>query len=156
MSNDVSLRGAGGKNAGHPSMYGHLSRRNPMDAKLVEAFQRTLEDRRQDLLAGVRAHLLNGELAAEERERLEVRDIGDDSVLDLAESLGLARDLREAQALRAVNLALERIRAGTYGICVDCGEEIPVARLQVEPEAERCVACQQRWEALQEQTESSL
>ena len=127
-----------------------------MDAKLVEAFHHILEDRRRDLLTGVRVHLLNGELAAEERERLEVRDIGDDSVLDLVESLGLARDLREAQALRAVNLALERIRAGTYGICVDCREEIPVARLQVEPEAERCVACQQRWEALQEETEASL
>lgn len=127
-----------------------------MDAKLVEAFHHTLEDRRRDLLIGVHAHLLNGELAAEERERLEVRDVGDDSVLDLTESLVLARDLREAQALRAVNLALERIRAGTYGICVDCGEEIPVARLRVEPEAERCVACQQRWETLQEQTEASL
>ncbi|WP_414039754.1 TraR/DksA family transcriptional regulator [Acidithiobacillus sp. M4-SHS-6] len=127
-----------------------------MDAKLVETFHHILKDRRRDLLMGVRAHLLNGELAAEERERLEVRDVGDDSVLDLVESLGLARDLREAQALRAVNLALERIRAGTYGICVDCGEEIPVARLRVEPEAERCVACQRRWEALQEQTEASL
>ncbi|MHB8248181.1 MAG: TraR/DksA family transcriptional regulator [Acidithiobacillus sp.] len=127
-----------------------------MDAKLVEAFHHTLEDRRRDLFAAVRAHLLNGELAAEERERLEVRDIGDDSVLDLTESLALARDLREAEALRAVNLALLRIRAGTYGICVDCGEEIPMARLQVEPEAERCVVCQQRWEALQEQGEASL
>ncbi|WP_437557435.1 TraR/DksA family transcriptional regulator [Acidithiobacillus sulfuriphilus] len=127
-----------------------------MDAKLVEAFHHTLEDRRRDLLTGVRAHLLNGELAAEERERLEVRDIGDDSVLDLVESLVLARDLREAQALRAVNLALERIQAGTYGVCVDCGEEIPVARLRVESEAERCVACQRHWEALQEQTEASL
>ncbi len=38
-----------------------------MDAKLVEAFHHTLEDRRRDLLTGVRAHLLNGELAAEER-----------------------------------------------------------------------------------------
>lgn len=46
--------------------------------------------------------------------------------------------------LRAVDAALERIRNGTYGVCVSCGRPIPAARLAVRPTAERCVPCASR------------
>ncbi len=35
-----------------------------------------------------------------------------------------------------------RIRAGSYGRCIDCGGEIRVERLRVYPTAKRCVSCQ--------------
>jgi RNA polymerase-binding transcription factor DksA len=44
----------------------------------------------------------------------------------------------------AVVRALERIAAGTYGRCVDCGEPVPEGRLEVRPEAARCLTCQAR------------
>lgn len=44
--------------------------------------------------------------------------------------------------------ALARIDAGTYGVCVDCGQPISEARLQVRPEAARCLQCQARHEAV--------
>ena len=43
--------------------------------------------------------------------------------------------------------ALQRLDAGTYGQCIDCGRELPDERLEARPEAERCVECQQRYEA---------
>ena len=43
--------------------------------------------------------------------------------------------------------ALARLDAGTYGICVDCGQVIPDARLEVRPEAARCIADQEKAEA---------
>ena len=43
--------------------------------------------------------------------------------------------------------ALARIDAGTYGTCVDCGRTIPDARLEVRPEAARCIEDQQKFEA---------
>ena len=46
-----------------------------------------------------------------------------------------------------VEAALARIDAGTYGTCVDCGQPIPDARLEVRPEAARCVADQEKFEA---------
>ncbi len=46
-----------------------------------------------------------------------------------------------AQSIRAVQAALERIAAGTYGICGACGEPIAPARLRAVPEATRCVNC---------------
>lgn len=36
---------------------------------------------------------------------------------------------------------LERIADGTYGICADCGESIPVARLEALPHTKFCVTC---------------
>ncbi len=48
---------------------------------------------------------------------------------------------------RELGEALLRLRAGTYGECVDCGAAIPFERLKAQPAALRCVACQQRREA---------
>lgn len=46
-----------------------------------------------------------------------------------------------AQSIRGIQAALERIEAGTYGICDQCGQDIGQGRLQVVPEATRCVGC---------------
>ena len=53
-----------------------------------------------------------------------------------------ASDQREQVAA-----ALKRIEDGSYGRCVDCGKEIPAARLEVRPEAARCVEDQEKHEA---------
>jgi DnaK suppressor protein len=42
--------------------------------------------------------------------------------------------------------ALERLAAGTYGLCEDCGKRIPAARLEANPAAIRCVGCQKQAE----------
>lgn len=46
-----------------------------------------------------------------------------------------------------IQAALARLDAGNYGTCVDCGREIPEARLEARPEASRCVDCQEKHEA---------
>ncbi|MEU8341336.1 transcriptional regulator, TraR/DksA family [Actinomadura meyerae] len=43
-----------------------------------------------------------------------------------------------------VAAALERIAAGAYGLCVDCGETVPEGRLEARPDAARCIGCQSR------------
>jgi len=37
--------------------------------------------------------------------------------------------------------ALQRLDAGTYGVCEVCGEPIPPARLEARPSARTCVGC---------------
>ena len=37
--------------------------------------------------------------------------------------------------------ALDQIKNNTYGICGDCGETIPMARLEAHPFADRCIRC---------------
>lgn len=49
--------------------------------------------------------------------------------------------------LAEIDAALERIEDGTYGTCTNCGAEIPVARLEVQPWASLCIDCARREEA---------
>ncbi len=52
-----------------------------------------------------------------------------------------------AARLQALADAEARLREGNYGVCETCGEAIPARRLQVLPEARRCVACAEAAEA---------
>ena len=54
----------------------------------------------------------------------------------------LRDQLRWKEREARLKAALEAIDAGTYGICVDCGEEISEGRLRALPDAVRCVPCQ--------------
>lgn len=46
--------------------------------------------------------------------------------------------------LQDINLALERIKKGKYGLCEKCGQKIAEARLKVYPEARFCVKCDKK------------
>jgi DnaK suppressor protein len=50
------------------------------------------------------------------------------------------------QAVDEIDRALERMKNGTYGVCVPAGRRINVARLEAIPWAEFCVDCKQRVE----------
>ena len=52
----------------------------------------------------------------------------------------------ESDMLRAVEEALQRIEDGTYGVCTDCDNPIPIKRLEVFPAAQRCVECKSKLE----------
>jgi DnaK suppressor protein len=50
--------------------------------------------------------------------------------------------VQQTQAhLSEVEAALDRVRAGTYGVCERCGGTIPAARLEARPVARACVRC---------------
>lgn len=60
--------------------------------------------------------------------------------------LEFALDDHETAALTQIDAALNRIAAGTYGHCQDCGATIASARLLATPQAMRCIDCQIRAE----------
>ena len=45
--------------------------------------------------------------------------------------------------LQKIDLALSRLDAGTYDQCANCGDSIPLARLQAKPSVSLCVSCQE-------------
>lgn len=68
-------------------------------------------------------------------------------IIDVAQSLEqLGREAslaeQERRELMAIERALAKMSTGNFGICEDCGEEIPAKRLQVLPEARLCANCQ--------------
>ncbi len=77
------------------------------------------------------------------------REVGDDAAhyaLREEVSVDRAEMDRDALELQEVQSALARIQAGSYGQCVDCGVDIAHERLQAQPAAQRCTACQTRFE----------
>lgn len=53
--------------------------------------------------------------------------------------------LRQSRVRLAENTAaLERLDAGTFGVCESCGRDIPEARLEARPSARLCVECASR------------
>jgi RNA polymerase-binding transcription factor DksA len=54
--------------------------------------------------------------------------------------------LRDQEELTEIAATRERITAGSYGECVDCGVEIAFERLNAQPTAKRCLLCQEAFE----------
>lgn len=76
----------------------------------------------------------------------EVPDPGDSSFANLAVDLGNAAVSRDLKELRAIKAARSRMEQETYGVCIECGYEIPYERLEAQPAAERCAPCQDVYE----------
>jgi RNA polymerase-binding transcription factor DksA len=127
------------QNTRRPAMSTHLT---PGQHALLEA---ELQHRQKALAAQLAAHL-HGQSRTERAHELLTQD-GDDAP-QRAPELAIAAALteREQRELEAVGAALQRLAAGTYGECSDCGAAIPYDRLKVEPWAERCVACESQRE----------
>lgn len=86
------------------------------------------------------------ELGADERGELTGEMEFEDAFADAGaataernETLTIIENLKTE--LDDIDAALVQLAEGTYGICVDCGEPIPVARLEFRPNSVRCVSC---------------
>jgi RNA polymerase-binding transcription factor DksA len=83
-----------------------------------------------------RLHAIEAELDAprsNDWEELAVERESD----EVLESLGHSGEMEIAR----IRAALDRIRAGSYGICTVCGEQISTDRLDVLPETPMCKVC---------------
>ncbi|WP_454720802.1 MULTISPECIES: TraR/DksA family transcriptional regulator [Cupriavidus] len=67
---------------------------------------------------------------------------------DIAEEEAAQQAMTDRYRVELADIAAARARlAGqTYGLCTDCGADIPYARLQAYPTAKRCLPCQRRHE----------
>ena len=114
-----------------------------LSSKQIQQLKQRLEARRSELRT-----LIGDELAAAGDDQLvgQARDMGDDALMDLLSGVNLAVAEIDTQELMDVRAALDRIEAGTYGVCVDCGVDIEPARLESQPVASRCIDCQEKFE----------
>ena len=105
-----------------------------------------LEARRRQLRDDIARELQRSENERHREVAGAVRDAGDESVANLVTDLDAAEVERDVREIREIEAALARVEAGNYGLCLDCGFEIPYQRLLAEPAAARCVACADRYE----------
>jgi len=66
---------------------------------------------------------------------------GEGGTSNVDRELDLVLSAQARSAAAEIDRALAKIDAGTYGICEQCGKQIPDARLQALPYAALCVSC---------------
>jgi len=102
----------------------------------LERLKVELWKRRQEVFERVRA--LEGDWQTLAEPEIEMGEMAQKAQLtELFESL----DLQEQNQIDEINRALNRMAAGTYGICEECGKNIPVERLRALPATRYCVRC---------------
>jgi len=102
-----------------------------------EALQEALEQR----IAQLRGEIAGGLPLTSPGEQT-----GDEAAADLETSLEASELERVTSQVKEALIALDRLHDPAYGVCGNCGADIPYVRLLANPTATRCVACQQQRE----------
>jgi RNA polymerase-binding protein DksA len=108
-----------------------------------------LEEERDRHLRQAEQLLAEAEQLANEREQGDTQfdeESGEGDTVSVERERDLALSASARQTVDDIERALARMTSGTYGLCVTCGDRIPVARLEVIPWAEQCVKCKARGE----------
>jgi len=106
---------------------------------------------------------LNESLEKAQDTLIDIRDLKDKlsnhvDEASHASAMGFALRIRdrEAKLIRKIIDALERLEDGTFGICEECGEEIPVKRLMARPVTALCIECKKEQEAEERAKEANF
>lgn len=73
----------------------------------------------------------------------------DRATLDSERDSALLIHTRENHLIEKIKIALDKIDEGTFGICEECGEPIPLARLKARPVTAHCIECKTKMEFLE-------
>jgi RNA polymerase-binding protein DksA len=118
----------------------------PMGPGKAREFRDRLSARREVLLQEIGAALQAIGKGTAQDFTSQVQDMSDTSLAAMLTDMNLADMHRDIQELLDLDAALARIRAGTFGTCTDCGDVIPMLRLNAYPTAKRCRPCQEAHE----------
>ncbi len=114
----------------------------------LERFKIRLEKRREVLRENIRAVLANVEQESYAELAGRVHTASDESFAALLTDMNISVVRKENTELQDIEAALQSISNGSYGVCIDCGSDIVVGRLEVYPTAKRCMSCQAHHESV--------
>jgi DnaK suppressor protein len=112
-----------------------------------EARSRLFEERQRVVAALEYLHEENAGSLHEESEEASIADnLGETATVTLDRQIDYSLEEASNHVLAAIDAALERIEAGTYGTCMTCGRPIGDDRLEAIPYATQCIDCRRREE----------
>lgn len=117
-----------------------------MSKEQLEHFRQILNNWKRDLMQEVDRTVLHMK-----DEAANFPDPNDRATQESEFSLELRTRDRERKLIRKIDEALKRIDDGTYGYCIETGEEIGIKRLEARPVATLCVEAQERRERREKQ-----
>jgi RNA polymerase-binding transcription factor len=117
-----------------------------MNKEQLEHFRLILNTWKRDLM-----HEVDRTVLHMKDEAANFPDPNDRATQESEFSLELRTRDRERKLIRKIDEAIKRIEDGTYGYCVETGEEIGIKRLEARPVATLCVEAQERRERREKQ-----
>lgn len=84
------------------------------------------------------------------------QDSADRSVIHLSQESLFEQASQRQRILRRIDAAMRRMEEGSFGVCAECGEDIPLRRLEVLPWTQYCVRCQEMIERNEERGHSGM
>ena len=109
--------------------------------------ERLLEERKRAQGALEYLQQENAGLLEDEREEIQSDNhLADDATSTYDRELDATLEGNEERAIQAIDAALDRIEAGTFGICSNCGEPIGAERLEAVPWTTQCIDCKRKEE----------
>ena len=117
-----------------------------MGKEQLDHFRNILETWKRDLMQEVDRTVLHMK-----DEAANFPDPNDRATQESEFSLELRTRDRERKLIRKIEEAIKRIDDGSYGYCVETGEEIGIKRLEARPVATLCVEAQERRERREKQ-----
>jgi len=117
-----------------------------MSKEQLDHFRNILETWKRDLMQEVDRTVLHMK-----DEAANFPDPNDRATQESEFSLELRTRDRERKLIRKIEEAIKRIDDGSYGYCVETGEEIGIKRLEARPVATLCVEAQERRERREKQ-----
>lgn len=118
----------------------------PLNPAETARFRERLRARDQELRRAIHEALVNNEDKTYAEVAGRVLDAGEESVADALADARIIEMQKEAAEQADVIAALARITNGSYGVCVDCSDDIGAKRLDAYPTAKRCIRCQTHYE----------
>ena len=110
--------------------------------KQLDSLQVAMRARQTQLREEIRQALIKSDSEHYLQIADSVRELEDESFADLIVDVGLAEIDRDLGELRAIEAALLRTADGSYGVCEACDKPIDIRRLNLTPQALRCIDCQ--------------
>ena len=110
--------------------------------KQLDSLQAAMRARQTQLREEIRQALVKSDSEHYLQIADSVRELEDESFADLIVDVGLAEIDRDLDELRAIDAALLRMAEGSYGVCEACDRPIDIRRLNLTPQALRCIDCQ--------------
>lgn len=114
-----------------------------MDQKKLKLFRERLLARKQEILEAYKKNKTYGMEADGEA----TQDVADKASNSYNKEFLFSLSNNEREALQALDEALERLRAGQFGVCAACHEPMNLKRLEAVPWARLCLSCQEKQES---------
>ena len=124
--------------------------------KRTQGLKDLLIEQKRKILADVR-RAMEDSLGEDVRMSFEAcQDNADKSVDELLKHVNAAITGNRSEEIDKIDEALTKLKEGTYGVCEECGCDIPVKRLEAVPYATCCVVCQNELERVKQKGDEGM